>query len=50
LFALLLPALFPLLHLSNAIGLLAGFLLPLPQQSCYNQTEVTVRRLGLTDQ
>jgi len=46
----LLPALFPVLHLANGVGLLAGFLLPLPPQTCYNQAEVTVRRLALTDQ
>jgi GT2 family glycosyltransferase len=50
LFVVLLPALFPLLHLANGIGLLAGFLLPLPRQTCYKQSAVTVRRLALTDQ
>jgi len=50
LFVVLLPALFPLLHLANGVGLLAGFLLPLPKQTCYNQAAVTVRRLGLADQ
>lgn len=50
LFVVLLPALFPLLHLANGVGLFAGFLLPLPQQTCYNQPEVTVRRQALTNQ
>lgn len=50
LFAMLLPALFPLLHLANGVGLLAGFLLPLPPQTCYNHAAVTVRRLALSDQ
>lgn len=50
LFVVLLPALFPLVHLANGVGLMAGFLLPLPAQTCYNQAAVTVRRLGLTDQ
>lgn len=47
LFALLLPLLFPLLHLSNGIGLLAGFLLPLPGTPCYTCDAVHVRRLQL---
>ncbi len=42
---LLLPVLFPLLHISNGIGLLAGFMLPLKRQTCYNLQPVTVRRL-----
>lgn len=50
LFAVLLPALFPLLHLANGVGLGIGFLLPLPQQTCYNRSEVTVRRLVVSDQ
>lgn len=50
LFAVVLPALFPLLHLANGVGLLAGFLLPLPPQICYTQSAVTVRRLALSDQ
>ncbi len=49
-FALLVPLLFPLLHLANGVGLAAGFLLPLPAQSCYNGGHVTVRQLPLTDQ
>lgn len=50
LFVVLLPALFPLLHLANGVGLAAGFLLPLPRQPWYNQTSVTVRRLPLPEQ
>jgi len=50
LFMVLLPVLFPLLHLANGVGLLAGFLLPLPKQTCYKQSAVTVRRLTLADQ
>ncbi len=42
---LLLPPLFPLLHVSNGIGLLVGFLFPLKRQSCYNHQPVTVRSL-----
>lgn len=49
-FALLVPPLFPLLHLANGVGLAAGFLLPLPAQPCYNGGHVTVRHLPLTDQ
>lgn len=37
--------LFPLLHLSNGAGLLAGFLLPLPAAPCYKDDTVPVRRL-----
>jgi succinoglycan biosynthesis protein ExoA len=44
-FLLLLPVLFPLLHISNGAGLLVGFLLPLKRQTCYNQPSVTVRRM-----
>lgn len=44
-FVLLLPVLFPLLHISNGAGLLVGFLLPLKRQTCYNQPSVTVRRM-----
>jgi len=50
LFAVLLPALYPLLHIANGVGLATGFLLPLPQQPCYNSTSVTVRRLPLPEQ
>jgi GT2 family glycosyltransferase len=39
--------LFPLLHGSNGVGLLAGFLLPLKRQTCYKDQPVTVRRLKL---
>lgn len=45
LFAPLLLLLFPLLHLSNGAGLLAGFLLPLPAAPCYKDDAVQVRRL-----
>lgn len=41
----LVTILFPLLHGSNGIGLLAGFLLPLKRQTCYKGQSVTVRRL-----
>ena len=44
-FVLLLPVLFPLLHISNGAGLLVGFLLPLKRQTCYNQPSVTIRRM-----
>lgn len=44
-FLLLLPFLFPLLHVSNGIGLLAGFLLPLKHQTCYNRPAVVIRCL-----
>jgi len=44
-FLLLLPALFPLLHIFNGLGLLAGFLLPGKGQVCYKDQPVTVRRL-----
>lgn len=44
-FLLLVPLLFPLLHIANGLGLLAGFLLPLRQQSCYNRPPVTIRPL-----
>ena len=44
-FILLLPFLFPLLHISNGTGLLVGFLLPLKNQTCYNQQPVAVRRI-----
>lgn len=49
-FLLLLPALIPLLHIANGTGLLAGFLFPLPSQACYNQADVTIRRLTLGDE
>lgn len=42
-FLLLLPFLFPLLHISNGLGLLFGFLLPLKKQTCY--TSVSIRCL-----
>ena len=42
-FLLLLPFLFPLLHISNGLGLLLGFLLPLKKQTCY--TSVSIRCL-----
>lgn len=42
-FLLLLPLLFPLLHIANGCGLLVGFLLPLARQTCYNQQPVTIR-------
>jgi len=45
LYFLLTPFLFPLLHISNGLGILAGFLLPRKRQSCYNQQPVTVRCL-----
>lgn len=48
-FVLLLPFLYPLLHLANGAGLLAGFLLPLPQQPCYKDDAVTVRRISLQE-
>lgn len=44
-FLLVMPFLFPLLHVANGLGLLVGFLLPLKQQSCYNQPPVTIHRL-----
>jgi len=44
-FALLLPFLYPLLHLANGAGLLSGFLLPLPQQACYKEEEIDLRRI-----
>ncbi len=44
-FLLLMPCLFPLLHLSNGVGLLFGFLLPLTRQTCYNHPPVTIRHL-----
>nr|WP_307726532.1 glycosyltransferase family 2 protein [Trichlorobacter sp.] len=44
-FLLLLPFLFPLLHISNGVGLLVGFLLPQKRQICYKQQPVTVRRM-----
>lgn len=42
-FLVLLPLLFPLLHVANGFGLLVGFLLPLSKQTCYNQPPVTIR-------
>jgi cellulose synthase/poly-beta-1,6-N-acetylglucosamine synthase-like glycosyltransferase len=45
LYLLLLPFLFPVLHISNGFGILAGFLFHWNRQSCYNQQPVTVRRL-----
>lgn len=44
-YLLLLPLLFPILHISNGLGLLAGFLLPLKPQTCYNRPPVTIRHL-----
>ncbi len=44
-FLLILPPLFPLLHISNGIGLFVGFLFPLKRQSCYNHQPVTIRLL-----
>ncbi len=48
-FAVLLPFLYPLLHLANGAGLLVGFLLPLPQQPCYKDDAVTLRRIPLQE-
>jgi cellulose synthase/poly-beta-1,6-N-acetylglucosamine synthase-like glycosyltransferase len=45
LYLLLVPVLFPVLHISNGLGILAGFLFHRQVQSCYNQQPVTVRRL-----
>lgn len=42
---LLLPLLFPLLHISNGSGLLIGFLFPIQRQTCYNQSPITVQSL-----
>lgn len=43
LFLVLVSVLFPVLHISNGIGLLTGFLLPRNVQSCYNQQPVKIR-------
>jgi len=45
LYLLLSLFLFPLLHISNGLGILAGFLFHRNRQSCYNQQSVTIRRL-----
>jgi len=45
LFLLLVPLLLPLLHISNGIGLLTGFLFPGKRNLCYNQQPVTIRRI-----
>jgi len=45
LYLLLVPFLFPMLHISNGLGILAGFLFHRQGQSCYKQQPVTVRRL-----
>jgi len=45
LFLLLLSGLFPVLHISNGVGLFAGFLLPSTIKLCYKQQPVKVRRL-----
>lgn len=44
-YLLLLPFLFPMMHISNGLGLLAGFLLPLKPQTCYNRPPVLIRHL-----
>ena len=40
------PVLLPLMHIANGAGLLAGFLLPLAQQPCYKDVDITVRSLS----
>lgn len=50
LFGLLVPALFPVVHIANGVGLAAGFLLPLPAPTVPGDGGVTVRRIAVSDQ
>lgn len=44
-FTVLVSVLFPVLHVANGFGLLAGFLLPRKLQTCYKPQPVAIRRL-----
>lgn len=37
--------LLPVLHVSNGLGLITGFMLPLGDDKCYNEADVNVRRI-----
>lgn len=49
-FLLLLPPLFPLMHISNGLGLLTGLLLPLKQGVCYSHLPIQIRSLDIHQQ
>lgn len=43
--AMILPSIFLLMHIANGVGLLTGFILPMPNEACYK--EPVIRRLSL---
>lgn len=47
-FVVLLPALFLLLHTANGLGLVSGFILPLPETASSQSADVTIRRLAVS--